>query len=130
MRALFIFALICSCAVVAGCVVGSRYVGDWQRVNGGQNLTIVHVRGVEFTVTLAGIGEPRSRPGFLLSNGSLEVGGVDDIYFQYLVSDKDNGHLYLLQATDMRVINSQVKGGKVSASLVNGLQYVEFARVK
>lgn len=132
MRALVCFTFFCSLALLCGCMDGGRYAGEWQAVGGGdRQLAIAKVKGLEFTVAQPGIGgRPRIMPGFLISNGALEVGGPNDIYFQYLVSDMDTGHLYLLQATDMRALSSQVKGGRVTGSQVQGLKYVEFARTK
>lgn len=130
--ALVKFTFFCSLALLCGCLNGSRYAGEWRSVDGGElRLTIAKVKGLEFTIALSGIvGRSQVMPGFLLSNGALEVGGPSDIYFQYLVSDKDTGRLYLIQATDMRTLSSQVKGGRVAGSQVSGLKYVEFARLK
>lgn len=124
--------LLASLLLLVGCAGGSLYVGDWQAVGGtGQGLSITHVRGLEYRVALAGAeGRPRVMTAFLISSGALEVGNSSDIFFQYLVADKDSGHLYLLQATDMRGLNPAVEGGRVSRGLVNNLQYVEFARAK
>lgn len=132
MRALMKFTFLCSLALLCGCMDGGRYAGEWQVVDGGdRQLAIAKVKGLEFTIALPGIGgRPQVMPGFLISNGALEVGGPNDIYFQYLVSDKDTGHLYLLQAMDMKALSSQVKGGRVTGSQVQGLQYVEFTRTK
>lgn len=107
MRALIKFTFFCSLALLCGCMDGGRYAGEWQAVGGGdRQLAIAKVKGLEFTVALPGIGgRPQIMPGFLISNGALEVGGPNDIYFQYLVSDQDTGHLYLLQAMDMRSLS-------------------------
>lgn len=132
MRAMLKFTFFCSLALLCGCMDGGRYASEWQAVGGGdRQLAIAKVKGLEFTVAMPGIGgRLKFMPGFLISNGALEVGGPNDIYFQYLVSDKDTGHLYLLQAMDMRALSSQIKGGQVTGSQVHSLKYVEFARTK
>ena len=113
--------------------LGGSFVGTWleagQRV---QRLEIIKIRSSRYQVNLTAAGGGRQVfEGLVIGNGALELGQGESPNFLYLVLDEEKGNLHLLEALEMRTLQSRVKGGRISVSeLPAGAARKEYFKVE